>query len=443
SLDSLEERADNLERALTYWSSDFKKSRHNITWKEVADALHPSEAAIEFIHFQHYRDNEPTDSVLYAAYINKRGLAEPVFVPLFEQKRLERWLSYSGTSTQDQVEEWYDSDTLYQLIWKPLEPYLDGADTIYYSPSGLLHRLAFAAIRLEPGTHLSDAYQLQYVTSSREIPGKSKTTAEELATALVYGGIRYETDREAVRELALQPVASERYSPTPVRQGEEGQERYSLGFLGFSIPEMESVERILKAHQMFTMTLRGYEGLEESFKALGEKYPSPQIIHIPTHGFFFEPFTSQARPAANSFESAKDALLRCGLLLANADTAWRGHPPLPGYEDGILTGYEIANLDLSNTRLAILSACNTGRGEIKGGEGVYGLQRAFKLAGADWIIMTLWSITDGPQTVDFMAAFYRNWFSGMDIRAAFHTAQQEMKKKYQAPYYWAPFVLIR
>ncbi|MCO6493651.1 MAG: CHAT domain-containing protein [Phaeodactylibacter sp.] len=443
SVDSLEEISNGLERTLTMRSSIFQAAQSKITWKEVAAALHPNEAAIEFIHFRHYRDNEPTDSVLYAAYINKKGLAEPIFVPLFEQKRLERWLSYSGTSTQDQVEEWYDSDTLYQLIWKPLEPYLHGANAIYYSPSGLLHRLAFAAIRKGPDTRLSDDYQLQYVTSSREIPRKSETTVEGLATALVYGGIRYETDREAIRDMAPQRGAPKPYSPTPAGRGGEGQERFSLGFLEFTIPEMESVARILKANQVFTMTLQGYEGLEESFKALGEKYPSPQIIHIPTHGFFFEPFANQDRPAANSFESAKDALLRCGLLLAGADTTWRGHPPLPGCEDGILTGYEIANLDLSDTRLTVLSACNTGRGEIKGGEGVYGLQRAFKLAGAEWIIMTLWNIQDGPQTVDFMAAFYKNWFSGMDIRAAFHKAQREMKELYKAPYYWAPFVLIR
>ncbi|MCO6488168.1 MAG: CHAT domain-containing protein [Phaeodactylibacter sp.] len=129
--------------------------------------------------------------------------------------------------------------------------------------------------------------------------------------------------------------------------------------------------------------------------------------------------------------------------LAGSLRAWRDEPPLRGFDDGILYAYEVSNLNLSNTKLVVLSACETGLGDIRGSEGVYGLQRAFKLAGAQHLIMSLWKISDDA-TVDFMETFYRNWLSGeeMDIRAAFARTQKAMREKYKDPYLWGAFVLI-
>ena len=133
--------------------------------------------------------------------------------------------------------------------------------------------------------------------------------------------------------------------------------------------------------------------------------------------------------------------MRSGLILTGANKTWRGETPKEGKEDGILTAYEIANLNLRGIQLVVLSACETGLGEIDDNEGVFGLQRAFKLAGVDKLMMSLWKIDD-TSTVEFMELFYSNYLEEQDIHAAFISTQREMIKNNVPPYYWAGFVLV-
>ena len=132
--------------------------------------------------------------------------------------------------------------------------------------------------------------------------------------------------------------------------------------------------------------------------------------------------------------------MRSGLVFTSANHAWqRGQVP-EGVDDGILTAYEIVNLDLRNTELVVLSACDTGLGDIESTEGVFGLQRAFKQAGVDKIIMSLWKIPD-KETLEFMETFYGYFLNGKSIREAFVQTQREISNKFD-PYYWAGFVLV-
>ena len=138
-----------------------------------------------------------------------------------------------------------------------------------------------------------------------------------------------------------------------------------------------------------------------------------------------------------------DPLNRCGLLFAGAQTAWSGHSTeLPeGVQDGILTAKEISLLDLRDADLVVLSACETGKGEITG-EGVFGLQRAFKQAGAQTIIMSLWPINDAATQL-LMSEFYRNWITEhQSKREAFRNAQNTVRSQYEEPVYWAGFVML-
>jgi len=135
-------------------------------------------------------------------------------------------------------------------------------------------------------------------------------------------------------------------------------------------------------------------------------------------------------------------MLRSGLIMAGGNTAWQGKQTLEGKEDGILTAYEISQMNLSNTELVVLSACETGLGEIQGNEGVYGLQRAFKIAGAKYLIMSLWQVPD-KQTSLLMTTFYKKWLEDkMAIPDAFHAAQKELREIGLDPYQWAGFVLV-
>ncbi|BAO77700.1 CHAT domain-containing protein [Winogradskyella sp. PG-2] len=183
---------------------------------------------------------------------------------------------------------------------------------------------------------------------------------------------------------------------------------------------------------------------EKQFKNLSGQ--SPNLIHIATHGFFFENSekskTSIDDEVSNIYRSSKDPLLRSGLILSGANQAWGNNNFYSDNEDGILTAMEIANLDLSNTSIVVLSACETGLGDINGSEGVYGLQRAFKMAGVDTLIMSLWQVPD-KETAIFMETLYKNWTKNNTIRAAFIETQRNLSRKYKDdPFKWAAFVLL-
>ena len=142
----------------------------------------------------------------------------------------------------------------------------------------------------------------------------------------------------------------------------------------------------------------------------------------------------------NAFVTAVNPLLRSGLILTGANYVWSGKTAIDGIEDGIVTAYEISQLNLSNTELVVLSACETALGDVKGSEGVFGLQRAFKMAGVKKMIVSLWKVPD-KETSELMTGFYNYWLKGKTIDAAFAQAQADMRKKY-SPYYWAAFVLV-
>lgn len=195
-------------------------------------------------------------------------------------------------------------------------------------------------------------------------------------------------------------------------------------------------------------TVKGWQATEESFKQMGQTGSSPHILHISTHGYFYpDPKTvdgegGTAGETEPVFKQSDHPMIRSGLILAGANHAWKTGHPLGNREDGILTAYEISQLDLHNTELVVLSACETGLGHIDGNEGVYGLQRAFKTAGVKTLLMSLWQVPD-YQTQELMAVFYQKWLPGkMPIRQALQAAQKAMRDKGYEPYYWAGFVVV-
>ncbi len=152
--------------------------------------------------------------------------------------------------------------------------------------------------------------------------------------------------------------------------------------------------------------------------------------------------TKKTAAGGNAFKFSENPLFRSGLLFAGANNAWLGKPLL-NIDDGILTAYEVSNLYLPNTKLVVLSACETGLGDIQGSEGVYGLQRAFKMAGVQNLIMSLWKVPD-VETAEFMEIFYSNLFEGKSVNNAFYLAQNQMKNKYRTePYKWGAWLLVR
>jgi CHAT domain-containing protein len=209
-----------------------------------------------------------------------------------------------------------------------------------------------------------------------------------------------------------------------------------------SAEEVSTIQQLFHEYKLAGNSFMELYASEENLKALSGN--SPQILHIATHGFFL-PEPNKAKNdkvlnQTNAYTLADDPLLRTGLILAGGNYAWSGKTPVEGVEDGIATAYEISQLNLSNTELVVLSACETALGDVKGSEGVFGLQRAFKMAGVKKMLVSLWKIPD-KETAELMTSFYTYWMKGKTINDAFTQAQADMRKKY-SPFYWAAFVLV-
>jgi CHAT domain-containing protein len=455
-IQSLETRADTLDKSLAQASAEFRALQADMAlgWQDVQKALEPGEATIEFVSFRLY-DKGWTDTVLLAALVLRPGMEAPVWVPLCEAQALQEHLA--KTKDKDSTEQariLYDESgaLLYRLIWQPLEKELAGVKTIYYSPSGLLHKISFNAIPVtedvttDNSRRLADIYDLNLVSSTREVAHRDRTDAPALTSAAIYGGLLYDVNAVAMRQAAQKFKTPDgtgtRIASAPRRSVGRGG---TWGYLVGTDKEVWAIRDQVKARNIPNTLYNGREGNEETFKQLdGAK---TGLIHLATHGFFLEDIEEKAedrdrvqRLGGGGQKAVENPLLRSGLILAGGNNAWNNNP-VEGVEDGILTADEIARLNLTGTRLVVLSACQTGLGDVNNREGVFGLQRAFKLAGVETLIMSLWNVDD-KTTADLMTAFYEGWLLGKGKQEAFKEAQGRVRAKNPAPYYWAAFVIM-
>jgi CHAT domain-containing protein len=204
--------------------------------------------------------------------------------------------------------------------------------------------------------------------------------------------------------------------------------------------EIDAISKILKASGYTVTQFSQKNATEANLKAV----KGPTIVHIATHGYFLEDVENEGSAFGVDIENANDnPLLRSGLMLANAAGTVSGKrmPNLESNDNGVLTAFEAMSLNLEGTDLIILSACETGLGDVKAGEGVYGLQRAFLVAGADALIMSLWKVDDAATQL-LMTNFYNNWIKLGNKQKAFKQAQVQLMAKFKEPYYWGAFVMM-
>ena len=291
------------------------------------------------------------------------------------------------------------------------------------------------------GRLANEKYNLHRVSSTRELC--TVRPEIERTSAVLYGGLDYDMDSEVML------AQSRAYSHTDDYLATRGFDadtlsRGELKKLPNSETEIVTIGEYLRQHGIDYTSYTAQAGTEESFKALsGRRTP---IIHLATHGFFYT--NEQAKKRSffdmldmdNATARPDNSLKRSGLIMAGAQRAWNGEPIPDSVEDGILLAEEIAAMDLSGTDLVVLSACQTGLGEITS-EGVFGLQRAFKKSGVQTLIMSLWSVQDNVAPL-IMQTFYREWLSGKSKHEAFAIAQQTVRAKHPDPYYWASFIML-
>ncbi len=465
----VEAEAEGYEKLIMRSLPALQQARKVPAWQDVRNHLKPGEAAVEFLHYPFLDPQNPDSaaSLIYTALIIRPGWEAPKQVLLFEEKQLDSLLLSQGDRKVDYVAALYSiknrgiivvkkkQKTLYELIWKPIEKEMEGVTTTYFSPRGLLHRINLAAIPLPPDERghegmdstLADKYHLIELGSTRQLimHGQSSFTGNE---AILFGGIRFDMDSTAI--FAANDSLADLASRGPVEEVDFGTSSTGeqWNYLKWTEKEVKTLAQIMSAAGFSSESRTSFNATEEAFKWIGAKGNSPRILHIATHGFFSpDPKTMGKKQmelgSEVGFKASDNPLIRSGLLLAGANHAWKtGKPFKKGMENGILTAFEISHLNLSNTELVVLSACETGLGDIQGNEGVYGLQRAFKIAGAKYLIMSLWQVPDF-QTQELMTTFYTKWLEEkMTIPDAFRLAQQEMREKYENPYFWAGFVLV-
>lgn len=435
NVENLERQGNDLEKELAHQLNGFGETQRDVSWQEVMGRLLKDEAVVEFIRYN-LLNPENRDSIYYGALVLKPGSEFPLFIPLFQEKQIA---NLNAVRHLYAIQNTGAQSNLKDLIWRPLADYLTGIKTIFYAPSGLLHRVNLGAVPINENETIGDRFALHRLNTSSQlvlpVPGQS----QKLPEAQLFGGIEYDS-----------PGATSSADPgtanAPSSGGNLGNAYRSLRdenwpYLAWTKKEVEAVQRIAEKKGVRTTLWEGERGSEENFKKMGRATASPKILHLATHGYFFPDADTTA---TTGFRASRHPLVRSGLILAGANSAWQGKSKPESLEDGILTAHEIAQMNLKQTELVVLSACDTGLGELKGNEGVYGLQRAFKLAGAGYIVMSLWKVSD-RQTYEFMTAFYREWLEkGMEIPAAFQAAQRQMREQYSTPFnpsFWAGFIL--
>jgi CHAT domain-containing protein len=437
-----EDSASNLEKELTRISGDFKNDLQETSWKNIQHSLKQGEAAIEFLSFQYYTGSRWTDSIYYIALVLQKDRPNPEPVYLFEKRQLDSVLGVKTATYDSRIDKLYSNSNLYNLIWLPLKNRLKEVSTIYYVPTGQLHLLNFSAISIGDNQTLGDKYRLVQLKTTASIVNRKDEKVSVSDDLLLYGGIKYITDSTSLKQ-AVKKYEKEEVITRSVVSAFTGPDE--IQELPSSEIEVDAIGQKAKQKNFRSIIMKGLDANEESIKAInGSK--SPAILHIATHGFFNnDPIklkNKESLSGGKKFMLSNDPLMRSGLMLAGANNVWMGKP-IKGVEDGILTGYEVSNLYLTNTKLVVLSACETGLGEVQKSEGVYGLQRAFKIAGVQNLIMSLWKVPDNT-TSEFMQLFYEKLLEEKSIDEAFNLAQSTMRNKYRAnPHKWAGMILIQ
>jgi len=479
-IDSLNTSSNLLEKELSKSSTEFASAFANrdLTWQDVQKKLKPGEAAVEIVRFRDFTPDSSgvfTDEVYYAALIVRAETEDyPEMVLMRNGKLMEtKYLSNYRNAIKYKIDENFS----YKLFWRPIANKLEGVKKVYFSPDGVFNQISIYTLRNPAtGNFTLDELEIQVLTNTKDLVAFVGKNPQGSNNSYLFGYPNYNMgviDQKVKEEggstaAAIAEAAKEDRGVRGVRgvrgsRGHEGADdlaaltrggalprgirgnmlRYMrsnqmLGLLPGTKKEVNLIDSLYIKKQAPVVKYLSNDALEDSIKIV----KSPRTLHIATHGFFLENDHDEQLGEKDSY--VQNPLLRSGLILAGANSyisSGEISNEVKHKEDGILTAYEAMNLDLNNTELVVLSACETGLGEVKNGEGVYGLQRAFQVAGAEALIMSMWTVDDDA-TQELMTIFYEEWLSGKSKQDAFNTAQKRLKAKWKSPYYWGAFVMV-
>ncbi|MBL7842137.1 MAG: CHAT domain-containing protein [Cyclobacteriaceae bacterium] len=406
----LAQDVERLEKDLSQKSELFGQSFENkrITYEDVIKSLKPNEVAIEMVRYRYF-NHTFTDSVVYAALYVKNDFKRPRAIVLNDGHKLEtRNFKYYRNAIIGKIHD----DISYDAFWAPIQKEIGKAATIYLSPDGVYNQINLEAIPTPDGNYILDNANIVLVSNTKDIylkKIKSRNAAEN--TAAMFGNPSF-----------YLTGASESVAQLP------GTEK-----------EINQIDFLLKQKGWNTKVYVEKTATEESIKELNNE----RIVQVATHGFYkpTEDITLESELESNEAQLAKNPLMRSGLLLKGAGDLLDKTDYNYNMENGILTAYEAMNLNLDRTDLVVLSACETGLGQLEAGEGVYGLQRAFLVAGAKVLIMSMFKVDDDA-TQRLMLKFYQKWMNSGNLRQSFVDAKKELRADYPEPIYWGAFMMI-
>jgi hypothetical protein len=387
----------------------------DISVQEITHKLAKESCLVEVIRFRKWVKDP--NRIMAKAELSYAVLVispekSPEFILIPNAEELEgRYAKFYKNSIQFRI----DDTRLHEVYWSKIYNAISSYKKVFLSPDGIYNVININTLQ-NPNTHqfVLDEMQLINLTSPKDLMEDSTQSIVNNSALLLgyplYSFSNPENNKQASFRGAilenLESIKTEEFDALPG-----------------TLTEIEEIIKIIHKKNGSSVVLEGKDATETNLKSS----KIPDILHLATHGFFIS--------AENYFVNP---LLKSGLVLAGVNNKTYDEST---EEDGILTAFEIAALNLKNTKLVVLSACETGLGEIKNGDGVYGLQRAFKLAEAKYLILSMWKVDD-EATMKLMTLFYTHLMETNDVVSSFNRAQKELRNTYPAPYYWGAFKLI-
>ena len=407
SINNIVEETNSLEKKLSLKSELFNINPEAkiISWRNVQSSLKENEAAIEIIRI---KKNIRNDSIWYAALMVTPTTEIPKLIVFNNGKELESkfFKLYINSIKFRRTDK-----KSFANFWGPIHDELSTTTKVFLSCDGIYNKINISTLyNPETNDYVLDKLVVHNISNTIELTKNSNPI-----------------NFDAHFNLALigDPVFTK-----------NGADNHEISSLPGTRMEIDLIDSLARSKNLNSLTLLGARASEDIIK----KIESPNILHIATHGFFL----ADNSPSEDMYSMENNPLMRSGLLFSGSAKFFRGDHisfnSAQDTEDGILTAYEAMNMNLTNADLVILSACETGLGEVKNGEGVYGLQRAIEIAGAHSVLMSLWKVND-EVTKEMMVLFYQNIFNGVDKFEALNLAQKKIKENHNNPYYWGAFIL--
>ncbi|MBS1902169.1 MAG: CHAT domain-containing protein [Bacteroidetes bacterium] len=418
--DSLDVAIERLQKQLVRRSARAGKALQfpRVSWNNVRDRLQPESVAIEIARFPYFDGERQTDTATYAAFVvSPHDSIAPQSTVIGDATTLEDpamlrayYLALvPGTKHREALK------IVSKLIWAPIAELLPHVGTVYISPDGIYSQLSLPMLPIDDRTQVIDRYEIATLTNTgdvaRDVPSQ-RTQSITIFADPAYGNVRTSV-------VSALPTA---------------REKGMLQELNATKSEASNIGAIFRGAHWDVQSFLGSDASEQNLDRLRDR----SIVHIATHATF--------RPDSSEGNTITDDLLECALYLSGANKTLRRGSDDPS-NDGVVSGLEAMYLDLYGTDLVTLSACESGRGTIEPGEGVFGFPRALRTAGARNVLMSLWRIPD-RETAELMTIFYKRLLQGDSKPAALRAAQLKMRSVVHKrmgndePLYWAGFELI-